>query len=314
MSALNAEEYILWQLLKMAVLLSRVLFAWGCLMNKMSKILQLKIELDGIKPEIWRRFLVEDSISFEKLHEIIQKVMGWDNYHMYEFKIGGKSITPPEDGFNPAEASFRTLFKSPEFKKMLENRGLSKGSASLDVTKLNKILEKERKDMKEDAEIETLLNKFINKEGTSFKYTYDFGDNWNHSIVVEKITEKDVSKNYPFCIDGERACTPEDCGGVDGYKELMKIRKNKKHSEYKEKIVEWLGEDYDPELFVVDWVNARLRGKKPVPMWVNKDEKFISLGKLLKEDNDAAIEIKSLFNREEEYEDYLGEIEFKVAD
>jgi len=63
----------------------------------MTKILQLKIRLNGIRPPIWRRFLVEDSITFEELHEIIQNVMGWENYHMYEFKLYGLRISEPDE-------------------------------------------------------------------------------------------------------------------------------------------------------------------------------------------------------------------------
>ena len=110
----------------------------------------------------------------------------------------------------------------------------------------------------------------ILKSRQKFSYTYDFGDCWEHSIMVEKILEKDNSKKYPICLEGERACPPEDCGSVPGYYNLMKIRKNPKHPEYKELIVEWLGEDYDPELFVFDWINARLHGKSPSSVWVYK--------------------------------------------
>ena len=58
----------------------------------MAKILQLKIVLQGISPPVWRRVLVEDTISFYRLHSIIQKVMGWENCHLFEFDQGGLSI------------------------------------------------------------------------------------------------------------------------------------------------------------------------------------------------------------------------------
>lgn len=93
------------------------------------------------------------------------------------------------------------------------------------------------------------LSELLKTEKQKIKYTYDFGDDWEHLIVLEKILEKEGSKKYPACIDGKRACPPEDCGGVWGYEELLEIRKDKKHPEYKEKIVDWLGEDFDPEYF-----------------------------------------------------------------
>jgi hypothetical protein len=201
----------------------------------MSKILQLKISLDGFKPLIWRKFLVEDSISFHQLHNIIQKVMGWDNYHLYNFDVGN-NIIQAENPQGMFVDSMWTMFR-PKTKKIIPSE-------------------------------KTKLNDIIKDEKQKFSYVYDFGDNWQHSIVVEKIMEKDPSQKYPVCIDGEMSCPPEDCGSVYGYEELLKIRENKNHPEYKERIVEWLGEDFDPELFVVDWVNARLSGKRPAPVWV----------------------------------------------
>ena len=235
----------------------------------MAKILQLKIALNGIKPEIWRRFLVEDSISFKRLHKTIQTVMGWEDYHMYKFCIDNEEIVPEEEGYNLAESSFNKLFKSPEFMKMLEQLDMKKGSATLDVDKMNKMLhEMEQNKAKNQYDINSKINQLIKSEKQKFTYLYDFGDSWEHTIVVEKILEKDQSKKYPICLEGERACPPEDCGSIPGYYNLIKIRKNKKHPQYEELIVEWLGEDYDPELFIVDWVNAKLHGKRPAPVWV----------------------------------------------
>lgn len=225
----------------------------------MSKILQLKIILKDLKPTIWRKFLVEDSISFCKLHEIIQSVMGWENYHHYEFEINGKTMQ--EEGFNPAEGVFHILTKSPEFQKIIESQNLSKGPISLDITKLNKILKKEKRNKKDELSKGTILNKFLIKEGITFNYLYDFGDNWDHSIFVEKILDKDESKTYPTCIEGARACPPEDSGGVYGYEEMLGIKKNKKHPRYKELIVGWLGKDFDPEKFSIEEVNKKLKNE-----------------------------------------------------
>ena len=234
----------------------------------MTKILELKIVLNDIKLKIWRRFLVEDSISFNRLHKIVQTVMGWDDYHMYKFCISNEEIVPEEEGYNLAESSFNKLFSSPEFVKMLEQGRLSKGKGSLDTDKINEILHKiEQNNPVVKFDVNTKINQLIKSEKQKFTYVYDFGDSWEHTVTVEKIIEKDQSKKYPICLEGERACPPEDCGSVPGYYNLMKIRKNKKHPEYKGLIVEWLGEDYDPELFVVDWVNARLHGKRPIPVW-----------------------------------------------
>lgn len=284
----------------------------------MGKVLQLRISLNNIKPEIWRRFFVEDSITFKQLHRVIQTVMGWEDYHLYEFCISDEKIAPEEEGFNLAEASFRDLHNSPEFIELLQKGDAGKSHASLNLDEVNKLLQKIKRDKpKSKFSIKTKISELLAFEGQKFAYIYDFGDCWEHSILIEKIMDKEPSLKYPICVDGERACPSEDCGSIPGYYNLMEIRKNKNHPEYKSHIVDWLGEDYDPELFITDWVNARLQGKNPAPLWIKRgvDEKdeFVSLGNLLKEDSNSIKNIKTLFDREGEYADYLGKIEFTIA-
>lgn len=79
-------------------------------------------------------------------------------------------------------------------------------------------------------------------------YEYDFGDGWEHDIVLEKILPAAGGEKYPKCIDGERACPPEDCGGVWGYENLLSIIKEPDHEEYEDRM-EWLGGEFDPEEF-----------------------------------------------------------------
>ena len=100
----------------------------------------------------------------------------------------------------------------------------------------------------------------LNKPKQKIVYTYDFGDNWEHLITVEKILDK--AEKAPVCIAGERNCPPEDSGGVWGYEDLLKIKKNKKHPDYKEYIEEWLGEGFDPEAFDIESVIRRLKRLK----------------------------------------------------
>jgi hypothetical protein len=85
-------------------------------------------------------------------------------------------------------------------------------------------------------------------EGSSFRYTYDFGDGWDHEITVEKVLPADSSPTVPACTDGRRACPPEDCGGTWGYRELLEILANPAHPEHDERR-EWIGRPFDPEAF-----------------------------------------------------------------
>lgn len=102
------------------------------------------------------------------------------------------------------------------------------------------------------------LNKVVPDVNTRFRYDYDYGDNWQHEILVEKIFPSDPGETYPVCLIGERACPPEDCGGVEGYQELLRILRNPRHPEYPVMRL-WAGERYDPEAFDIESVNRTLR-------------------------------------------------------
>jgi hypothetical protein len=88
----------------------------------------------------------------------------------------------------------------------------------------------------------------IAAEGSSFRYTYDFGDGWDHKITVEKVLTADATQTVPACTDGRRACPPEDCGGTWGYRELLEILADPTHPERDERR-EWIGRPFDPEAF-----------------------------------------------------------------
>ncbi|MFZ1643540.1 MAG: plasmid pRiA4b ORF-3 family protein [Candidatus Contendobacter sp.] len=107
------------------------------------------------------------------------------------------------------------------------------------------------------------LSQVLKKEKASLTYEYDFGDSWEHKIILEKILPHDDSIETPSCIKGKRACPPEDCGGVWGYENLIAIIQDPKHPEYQE-MHEWLEEDFDPEHFDLDEINEALKAyRKP---------------------------------------------------
>lgn len=98
-------------------------------------------------------------------------------------------------------------------------------------------------------------------EGSSFRYVYDFGDDWRHQIVVEKILPASTDTSVPACVDGRRACPPEDCGGTGGYRDLLAILADPTHPEHDEQI-EWVGRPFDPELFDRDEFMSDLRNMR----------------------------------------------------
>jgi hypothetical protein len=107
-------------------------------------------------------------------------------------------------------------------------------------------------------EREVKLSDLMKKEIKKFQYEYDMGDGWEHELILEKAIEPDKNVSYPACIDGKRACPPEDCGGIPGYEEFLKAILNPKHPEH-ESMLEWIGEAFDPEKFDINEVNESLK-------------------------------------------------------
>ena len=91
-----------------------------------------------------------------------------------------------------------------------------------------------------------------------FTDEYDFGDSWQHEIVLEKTLEPEPKVRYPRCVEGERACPPEDCGGVWGYAEFLDAIADPKHESH-EDMLEWIGGVFDSERFDLDGVDRELR-------------------------------------------------------
>ena len=101
------------------------------------------------------------------------------------------------------------------------------------------------------------LSQLLKKEKESLIYEYDFGDSWEHKILLEKILPFDTKTALPVCIKGKRACPPEDCGGIWGYEELLETISNPKHPDH-ENMLEWLGGEFDPEEFDLEEINEDL--------------------------------------------------------
>jgi hypothetical protein len=184
-------------------------------------IFHLKVSLEGIAPLIWRRLQIPGNANLGWLHAAIQVAMGWTNSHLHRFVVG------------------KRLYSDPSF--------------DLDE------FEDEPRVVDENA---TTIGEIAPRVKSAFAYEYDFGDSWNHRIVLEKILDPDpTAARLAQCLDGERACPPEDCGGVWGYADLLEIIMDPKHEEY-ESMLEWLGGRFDPEAFDRDKTNKHLRKLK----------------------------------------------------
>ncbi|MEA2109826.1 MAG: plasmid pRiA4b ORF-3 family protein [Pseudomonadota bacterium] len=171
----------------------------------------LKIQLLDIELVIWRRFAVPASITLDRLHDVIQIVMGWTDSHLREFTIGNKRYT-----------------EYPESKE----DGLVCGRYR--------------------------LGDLIKQKGRTFRYLYDFGDSWDHELVLEENRYFNPEPRTELaCLEGERACPPEDVGGVPGYFEFCNALNDPSHEEH-ESYMEWSGGDYDSERFDSESINWEL--------------------------------------------------------
>ncbi len=102
------------------------------------------------------------------------------------------------------------------------------------------------------------LDQILSVPGRRIVYEYDFGDGWEHVIVLEKILSPDSKARYPRCLDGARACPPEDCGGIYGYADFLEAIREPEHEEHEETL-EWIGGEFDQEEFDLEAVNQSLK-------------------------------------------------------
>lgn len=112
-----------------------------------------------------------------------------------------------------------------------------------------------------ESERSARLSAVLERTGAKMIYTYDFGDSWEHSIVLEKQVPADPDTTYPLCTDGKLACPPEDCGGIPGFYDLLDALDDPNHERHEE-LSDWIGDDFDPQAFSVDSVNQRFGPKR----------------------------------------------------
>jgi hypothetical protein len=168
--------------------------------------------------------------TLDKLHEYIQTAMGWANSHLHQFRVGDQLYADPD--------LMRENFAEMEYK---------------------------------DSTTTTVCD-LLRRTGKPFRfrYEYDFGDSWYHEVLFEGVLQADRKVKYPLCLEGERACPPEDCGGVWGYADFVKAIRDPDHAQHAE-LLEWVGGRFDPEAF--DPAKATKAMRKGLPDW-RKDEWF----------------------------------------
>jgi hypothetical protein len=171
-------------------------------------ILELKVLLKDVRPQVWRKIRVPSTYTLASLHDVLQIAMGWENAHLHQFTIDGVSYT--------------------------------------------ELTAEDSEDVRDER---ALRLEGLARARKKFTYEYDFGDGWEHEIVVERV-DRDAVDTAATCVDGHRACPLEDSGGPIAYTRLQRILANPGHREH-EDMKDWAG-DFDPAAFDLAKVNARL--------------------------------------------------------
>jgi len=176
-----------------------------------TQVYQFKLVLLGVEPPIWRRIQVLETYSFWDLHVALQDAMGWLDYHLHVFRVAGPREGEVEQIGIPDDDPFEG-------------------------------------DKPTLPGWEIPIARHFPRPGIAVPYEYDFGDGWEHELTLEAILPRQAGQTYPLCVDGARACPPEDCGGVHGYENLLTVIQGPSHEDY-ESTLEWLGGRFDPDRF-----------------------------------------------------------------
>ena len=175
-----------------------------------SRTLRVSAALAYTDPPIWRRLELASDLRLDELHRVLQAAFGWEDGHLHEFSTQNRTWEDDSRGaWGP----------SP----------FSSGPPP----------EPERK---------TLVGEVLASVGDRLDYLYDFGDSWEHVLMLEEILEAEPGAPRARVVEGDRAAPPEDCGGLPGYEDLVTALADPENPEHSH-LVEWYGEsaaDFDP--------------------------------------------------------------------
>lgn len=182
-------------------------------------IIRADAHIQDIEPRIFRSLELPVSLNFALLHEVLQAAFGWTDSHLHQFIVGGLTIGAPEF-FGDFSPDFRTL----------------------EATEIR---------------LQDLTFPYGEEDPTlTVSYTYDFGDDWCHELVLRRVPRGDGIK-YPRCIAGARSCPPEDAGGCPGYADFLEAWHDPDHEEHKS-MRRWAGRKFDPERFDLEATNKAI--------------------------------------------------------
>lgn len=194
---------------------------------------QLKIRLMLEHYDIWRRILIPARCTFQELHMAIQFTFGWFGYHLHEFSV-------MDENYKAEEGT--PLYAYPKKIRIVDGED----------PEMEQFLERDRYEVKYDTK--TSLREIF-QETDRCIYTYDFGDNWEHEIILEKV-ERDSHNRIPYLLEQKGERPPEDVGGEGGFEEYMRIVSDPENPEY-EFMVQW-SENTRADQRTIEEINRQL--------------------------------------------------------
>jgi len=179
---------------------------------------RIRVAITGAEPPVWRRIDVASDLFLDRVHDVLQVVMGWEDYHLHQFASGAAAHHPQAENYVMPSA-------------------FEEDAVGVDERRVR-------------------LDEVLVEPGDRLHYEYDFGDSWSHTLDLEAVLDRKPD-DPAQCIDGAWACPPEDCGGIGGYFELQRVLADPDDPDH-DQMRTWAGEDFDPARFNLDEVNGAL--------------------------------------------------------
>lgn len=182
----------------------------------------VRVELDGSEPLVWRRLMLRGDLTLEDLHDILQLAMGWMDCHDHQF-APGTNATP---------------WSGPYFVTEFDREEGVAGTAEADAR----------------------LDQVLHQVGDTLNYTYDFGDEWHHTLTVETVSPLNRSVPDAMCTAAEMACPLEDVGGISEHNALVAAhRVDPALPDVDQYIREWVPDGWDPDAVTLESINTLLQ-------------------------------------------------------
>ncbi|MBE3102731.1 MAG: plasmid pRiA4b ORF-3 family protein [Bacilli bacterium] len=180
---------------------------------------QVLVTLNDVKPKVWRRFVLPATLDFYDLHSVIQTSIGWTSSHLFNFSIEDTTNNKTIELILDEESVEENFGMAQHYMKNPPEKGTIDYKMYQRFIRIQLLLAR-------DVDLYPYVIDF-----PEFRYIYDFGDGWNHDVVMEKVVE-DYEYDYPQVLEGTGTCPPEDVGGPPGYDEFKRVIKDKEDPEH----------------------------------------------------------------------------------